>query len=486
MILQGINTSFCSLFVSLVRCEARAMDTTNQNLTADVLVIGFGKGGKTTAHALADAGRRVVLVERDENMYGGTCPNVGCIPTKMLLHYSTSRRLEDEAQEFFAQSIAGVRELTTLFRAGNFEGLNGKPSAMVVTGTARFIDSNTVQVGEGDDALTVTAPTILINTGSEPVVPDIPGVRDSRFRVSSTDLIQRDRLPKRLAIVGGGYLGLEFAGIYRSFGADVTVLESADRLLLREDDDVAGAVCDLLTGDGVSLITGASVTVVSDGTDAATVTYVKDGASVELEVDAFLVAVGRRAAIDELDLTAAGVETTERGAIRVDDELRTSQPHIFALGDVNGGPQFTYVSLDDSRIVLDQLLGDGKRRVSDRVAVPRTLFLNPPLATVGITEAEARKQGLNIKVARENVADIIAMPRAYTVEETRGFMKFIVDSSTDQILGAALLSIDAQEIINLVAIAMRNGITATELRDSIYTHPSSTEALNEVFDHIVA
>lgn len=461
------------------------MDTTNRNLAADVLVIGFGKGGKTAAHVLADAGRRVVLVERDENMYGGTCPNVGCVPTKMLLHYSTSRRLEDEAQEFFAQSVAGVRELTTLFRAGNLEGLNGKPSAMVVTGTARFIDSNTVQVGEGNDALTVTAPTILINTGSEPVLPDIPGVPKSRFRVSSTDLIQQDRLPKRLAIVGGGYLGLEFAGIYRKFGADVTVLESSDRLLRREDDDIADAVSDLLTGDGVSLITGASVTAVTDGTDAATVTYVKDGASVGLEVDAFLVAVGRRAAIGELNLAAAGVETTERGAIRVDDVLRTSQSHIYALGDVNGGPQFTYVSLDDSRIVLDQLLGEGKRRVSDRVAVPQTLFLNPPLATVGITEADARRQGLNIKVARENVADIIAMPRAYTVEETRGLMKFIVDASTDQILGAALLSIDAQEIINLVAIAMRHGISATELRDSIYTHPSSTEALNEVFDHIV-
>lgn len=461
------------------------MDTKTPDLTADVLVVGFGKGGKTAAHALADAGRRVILVERDENMYGGTCPNVGCVPTKMLLHYSTSRRLEDEAQEFFAQSVAGVRELTSLFRAGNFDGLNGKPSAMVVTGTARFVDSATVQVGEGDEALRITAPTILINTGSEPVLPDIPGLRESRYRVSSTDLIQQDRLPQRLAIVGGGYLGLEFAGIYRRFGAEVTVLESADRLLRREDDDVADAVSDLLAGDGVSLIRGASVTAVADGDGVAMLTYLHDGESVELEVDAFLVAVGRRPAIDDLDLAAAGVETTERGAIRVDDLLRTSRSHIFALGDVNGGPQFTYVSLDDARIVLDQLLGSGDRRVSDRVAVPRTLFLNPPLATVGLTESEAREQGLVVKVARQNVADIIAMPRAYTVEETRGLMKFIVDASTDRILGAALLSIDAQEIINVVSLAMRHGVTATELRDSIYTHPSSTEALNEVFDHVI-
>jgi pyruvate/2-oxoglutarate dehydrogenase complex dihydrolipoamide dehydrogenase (E3) component len=169
----------------------------------------------------------------------------------------------------------------------------------------------------------------------------------------------------------------------------------------------------------------------------------------------------------------------------VDEHLRTSQRHILALGDVNGGPQFTYVSLDDARIVLDQLFGSSTRTSTDRVAVPHTLFITPPLATAGLTEREARAHGKPITVSRENVADITAMPRAYTVEETRGVMKFIVDSDTDLILGAAILSIDAQEIINTVTLAMRHGITATELRNSIYTHPSSTEALNEVFDHVI-
>lgn len=455
------------------------------NLTADVLVVGFGKGGKTAAHVLTDAGKRVILVEQSENMYGGTCPNVGCVPTKMLVHYSNARRLEDDAQEYFADSVAGVRKLTSAFRAGNFEDLDGKDTATVITGTARFVDANTVAVGEGEDRITVSAPTILINTGSEPVVPSIPGLAESPHLVSSTDLIQQDRLPGRLVIVGGGYLGLEFAAIYQHFGTQVTVLEAAERLLEREDADIAEVATGILAGEGIQIITGASVVEVRESGATATIVYEKDGQTLTIEAESLLSAIGRRPAISELDLEAAGVRTTARGAIRVDERLRTSQPHIFALGDVNGGPQFTYVALDDARIALDALLGDGTRTTTDRVAIPHTLFMTPPLASVGLTETEARAEGRNIKVARENVADIIAMPRAYTVEETRGVMKFIVDADTDLILGAALLSIDAQELINTVALAIRHDVTATELRNSIYTHPSSTEAFNEVFDKVV-
>jgi pyruvate/2-oxoglutarate dehydrogenase complex dihydrolipoamide dehydrogenase (E3) component len=409
--------------------KLKDMETTTTALRADVLVVGFGKGGKTAAHALSDAGNRVVLIERSADMYGGTCPNVGCVPTKMLVHYSNSRRLSGDAQEFFANSVAGVRALTSAFRAGNFEALDGKDTVTVITGAARFTDPHTVAVGEGDDLITVTAPTILINTGSAPAIPPIPGLAGSTHLVSSTELIRGTSLPDRLVVIGGGYLGLEFAAIYQHFGSRVTVLEAAGRLLPGEDGDIAEAVAEILAGDGIRVITG---------------------------------------------------------AIEVDEYLRTSQPHIYALGDVNGGPQFTYISLDDARIVLDQLVGGGKRTTADRVAVPRTLFITPPLATVGLTEREARAQGRHITVAREKVADIIAMPRAYTVEETRGVMKFIVDADTDLILGAALLSIDAQEIVNTVSLAIRHHITATELRDSIYTHPSSTEALNEVFDKVIS
>jgi pyruvate/2-oxoglutarate dehydrogenase complex dihydrolipoamide dehydrogenase (E3) component len=461
------------------------MEATTTTLSADVLVIGFGKGGKTAAHVLTDAGKRVILVEQSENMYGGTCPNVGCVPTKMLVHFSNAKRVEDDAQQFFANSVAGVRKLTSAFRAGNFEALDGKDTATVITGSASFVDAHTIVVGEGVDRITVTAPTILINTGSEPITPDIPGLADSRHLVTSTELTQSEMLPERLAIVGGGYLGLEFADIYQHFGARVTVLESADRLLGREDEDIAQVATEILAGEGIHLITGARVIDVRDNDITSTIVYEKDGQTLTIEADAVLAATGRRPATSNLNLAAAGVHTTGSGAIEVDERLRTTQPHIFALGDVNGGPQFTYVALDDARIVLDQLLGEGKRRTTDRVAIPHTLFITPPLATAGLTEKEARAEGRNIKVSRENVADIIAMPRAYTVEETRGVMKFIVDADTDLILGAALLSIDAQEIINVVTLAMRHGITATDLRDSIYTHPSSTEAFNEVFDRVV-
>ncbi|WP_329457386.1 FAD-dependent oxidoreductase [Streptomyces sp. NBC_01497] len=461
------------------------METTTTMLSADVLVVGFGKGGKTAAHALTDAGRRVILVEQSENMYGGTCPNVGCVPTKMLVHYSNARRPEDDAQGFFQHSVAGVRELTSAFRAGNFSSLDGKDTATVITGAAHFLDPHTVAVGEGTDRITVTAPTILINTGSEPVVPAIAGLAASPHLVSSTELTQTSNLPERLVVIGGGYLGLEFASIYRHFGTDVTVLEAADRLLPREDEDVAGAVTQILTGDGIRVITGAVVSEVRDTGAVSSVVYEKDGRTHTVEASALLPATGRRAVTSQLRLDAAGVKTAANGSIVVDEHLRTSRPHIFALGDVNGGPQFTYISLDDARIVLDQLLGEGTRTTTDRVAVPHTLFITPPLATVGLTETQARSKGLDFTVARENVADIVAMPRAHTVEETRGLMKFVVDARTDLILGAALLSIDAQEIINTVALAVRHGITATELRNSIYTHPSSTEALNEVFDKVL-
>jgi probable pyridine nucleotide-disulfide oxidoreductase len=461
------------------------MNTTEGTLDAEVLVIGFGKGGKTAAAQLGRLGKRVVVVEQSDRMYGGTCPNVGCVPSKGLVHHSGKRRATDPPREFYARAVGDVQAVREFMRVGNFEGLNALDTVTVIDGRATFVDPHTVRIHAGDKRLTITAETILINTGSEPNMPDIPGLRDGPRTMTSTELIESTVLPDRLAIVGGGYLGVEFAGIYRRFGSQVTVLESQPRILGHEDDDVAAVAEAILVEEGVDILSGARVTEVRDDSAMATIVYEKEGRQQSVVADAILVAAGRRPAIRDLGLEAAGVRVTDRGAIEVDENLRTSQPHIYALGDVNGGPQHTYISLDDSRIVIDQLLGEGRRSTADRVAVPHTVFMTPPLGTVGLTEKQARAAGYRVKVASEPVADIIAMPRAYAVEETRGLMKFVINAETDEILGAALLSIDAQELINIVALAIRHGITATDLRDGIYTHPSSTEAFNEVLGTIV-
>jgi len=461
------------------------MDTTDKTLYADVLVIGFGKGGKVTAATMGDLGKRVVLVEQSDQMYGGTCPNVGCVPTKALVHHSGKRRSDDSVKDFYERSVEHVEALTSLFRSGNFDALNNTDTVTVVTGRATFVDPHTVAVGVGENRLTVVAEKILINTGSEPLIPDIPGLRGSKYALTSTDLIHTADLPERLAILGGGYLGIEFASIYARFGSRVTVFEAAPKILGREDDDVAAVAEDILAGEGIEIITGARVVEIRDGESDATVVFENGGLEHTHEVDAVLAATGRAPATRDLGLDAAGVRTTPHGAVEVDEYLRTSRPHIYALGDVNGGPQYTYISLDDSRIVVDQLVGEGRRSTADRVAIPRTLFMTPPFASVGLTEKEAREAGYLVKITSQPVAEIVAMPRAYAVEETRGIMKFVIDGWTDEILGAALLSIDAQELINTVALAMRHGIKAAQLRDAIYTHPSSTEAFNDVLATVV-
>ncbi|WP_172805768.1 NAD(P)/FAD-dependent oxidoreductase [Brachybacterium sp. P6-10-X1] len=453
-------------------------------LSVDVLVIGWGKGGKTLAATLGAAGTRVAMVEQFDQMHGGTCINIGCVPTKTLVHDAEQRREEDDAQQFWARSVGRRDTVVRSMREVNHAMLADLDAVTLIDGRARFTGERTVEVTGGEDALTVTAPVVVVNTGATPVRPELAGIDSPRVH-DSTSLQHVDPLPGRLVVIGAGPVGLEFASMFAGFGAEVTVANRRERLLPGEDEEVAAEVTDVLEDAGVQILHGASAERIEDGPDAATVVVRHDGDEQRLEAEAVLLATGRRPATEDLGLETAGIDVDARGAIVVDEHLRTSAPGVYAIGDVHGGAQQTYLSLDDFRIVLSQLQGDGRRTTTDRVAVPTTTFLSPPLAAVGLTLDEALAAGHEVLVATQKVASIKAMPRPKTVGDPRGLVMFVVDARSDQILGARLLHVDAQEVINLVALAMRTGTTATQLSSGIWTHPSSAESLNETLGKLV-
>ncbi|WP_193106622.1 NAD(P)/FAD-dependent oxidoreductase [Brachybacterium sp. FME24] len=456
-----------------------AQDTTGTlELTVDVLVIGWGKGGKTLAASLGAAGTRVAMIEQFDTMHGGTCINIGCVPTKTLVHDAEQRREDDDAQQFWARAVARRDTVVGAMRDVNHQMLAGLEAVTLIDGRARFTGERTVQVTGGDDVLTVTAAVVIVNTGATPVRPELPGIDSPRVH-DSTSIQHADPFPSRLVVIGAGPIGLEFASMFAGYGAQVTLVNRRERLLPDEDEDVAAEVTSVLEAAGITVLHEASAQRFEDGPDAATVVVGVGDQERRVEAEAVLLATGRRPATDGLGLEAAGIDVDERGAIVVDEHLATSAQGVYAIGDVHGGAQQTYLSLDDHRIVLSQLQGDGSRATTDRVAVPTTTFLTPPLAAVGLTATQALAEGRNVLVASQKVAAIKAMPRPKAVGDPRGIVSFVVDAETDQILGARLFHVDAQEVINLVALAMRTGTTATQLRNGIWTHPASTESLNE-------
>lgn len=454
-------------------------------LDVDLAVIGFGKGGKTLAAALAKAGKRVAMIEQSAQMYGGTCINIGCVPTKALVYRGEHPELlgdQVDGGARWAAAVGQTSELTALLRAKNFAMLDTPDTATVITGRASFIDDHTLRVIAGGDRLKVHAETIVINTGAVPALPEIPGLRESTRVVTSTELLSRQEKPKRMLVLGGGYIGVEFASMQASFGTEVILLHRREHILPAEDEDTSDRVAALLAEQGVQIVTEAAVTRVGDTADGVSVDYtIADGTTQSVHGDLVLAALGRRPMTDGLGLEDVGIETDHRGAVKVDEHLRSSLQHVFAIGDVNGGQQHTYISLDDYRIVLDQLTGAGTRSTADRVAVPHVIFTTPPLARVGLTEREARRTGRPVHTATREVEAMATVPRARIVGDTRGVMKAVTDATSGEVLGVTILAYDSHETINTVAVAMRLGATAQQLRDGIYTHPSMTEALNDLF-----
>lgn len=454
----------------------------------DAIIIGFGKGGKTLVADFADRGWTVAMIERSEEMYGGTCINVGCIPTKALVHlseiseYCRPSAFSEQAAEY-RQAIVAKNQITAFLRKKNFDNLDQKSNVTIYTGIASFVSSTIIRIKAGNEIREIESGRIFINTGSSTVIPDIPGMNASKRVYTSTSIMELETLPAHLVIVGGGYVGLEFASIYAGFGSKVTVLETASRLIPREDEDISRAVRDTLEKKGIAFHTDVSVRNVEDKEAETIVKYVnnRDESEVHLPADAVLLATGRKPNTEGLNLEAIGVKLTQRGAVEVDDRLHSSVPGIWALGDVKGGLQFTFISLDDSRIIRDELFGQGLRKTSDRDPVAYSVFIDPPLSRIGLSEEDAVRGGWKIKVAKLPAA---AIPRARTLGKTDGLLKLIVDAETDLILGCTLFCADSSEVINIVALSMRSGQSYTFLRDAIFTHPSMSEALNDLFSLI--
>ena len=439
------------------------------------LIIGFGKGGKTLAAYLAKQGEKVAIVEKSEMMYGGSCINIACIPTKSLI-------VNAEKKIPYAKAFQAKNDLTAFLRAKNFEKLDGLDLATVIPGEASFVSAHQIKVKQRSNTpdLTITADRIFINTGSLPAIPEIPGLASSKKVFTSTSLLDQAGLPDKLIIIGAGFIGLEFADMYAKFGAEVIVLNNNKEFLPKEDKDIADEMYEILSAKGIQIIGGAQITQVSDQQNNQVQVSYKNAENklVQINANAILMATGRKPNIDHLNVDAAGVKLDKKGYVLVDEHLKTSQPHIWAIGDINGGPQFTYISLDDFRIIRGQLFGGDYTSTRQRKQVAFSVFTSPPMSHIGLREKEAIEKGYQIKVVKLAAASI---PRARILNETQGLLKTIVDEKTNKIIGCTLLCVDSSEMINTVQLAMNADLDYQVLRDTIYTHPSMTEAFNDLY-----
>ena len=448
----------------------------------DAVIIGFGKGGKTMAGALGAAGKKVALIEKSDRMYGGTCINVGCIPTKSLVYRAglaaaKGGSFEEKAAAYKA-AMEQKEDLTVRLRGKNYQKLDSNPNITVIDGTASFQSPHVVEVEKDGKTFQVEGEQIFINTGSSAFIPPIEGLKGNPYVYTSEGLLNLTELPSRLVIIGGGYIGVEFSSIYASFGSKVTILQDGDIFLPREDEEIAGAVRESLESRGIRVMTGVKVKALEQAEGKALVA-VDNGKEVQkLEAEAVLVATGRRPNTAGLNLEAAGVEIGPRGGIVTDDSLTTTAPHIYAMGDVRGGLQFTYISLDDFRIVKSKVLGDGSYTLKERGAVPYSVFLIPPFSRVGLSEKEAVEKGYKVKVARLAAA---AIPKAQVLEQPAGLLKAVIDEETGLILGAHLFCQESYEMINMIKLAMDAKVPYQVLGDTIYTHPTMSEAFNDLF-----
>ncbi len=440
--------------------------------TFDAIVIGAGQAGPPLAGRLTDAGQTVAVIER--KYVGGTCVNTGCIPTKTLVASAHAAHLARRGSEYgvgtgdVTVDMARVKARKDKIMLGDRHGveswIEGMDGATLIRGHARFVDPHTVDV----DGERLSAERVFINVGGRAVTPDFPGL-DGIDYLTNTGILELDSVPEHLVIIGGSYIALEFAQMYRRFGAEVTVVEKGPRLTAREDEDVSAAIKDILEAEGITVVldaTGIRFSKRDNGFDVVPRDDAQPIAGTHL-----LLAVGRQPNTDDLDLQKAGVEVDERGFIVVDDQLRTNVEHIWAMGDCNGKGAFTHTSYNDFEIVAANLLDDDPRRVSDRVPT-YALYIDPPLGRAGMTADQVRASGRKALVGKRPMTRV---GRAVEKGETQGFMKVVVDAETQEILGAAILGVGGDEVVHAILDIMTAKEPYTAISRTMHIHPTVSE-----------
>jgi Pyruvate/2-oxoglutarate dehydrogenase complex, dihydrolipoamide dehydrogenase (E3) component, and related enzymes len=455
----------------------------------DAIVIGAGQAGVPLSQALAGAGMRTALVEREH--VGGTCINEGCTPTKTMVASARVAYLARRGADYGVRTgkldidLAKVRErkraIVESFRNGSQGRIEKTKNLELIFAEVEFTGERSLRVRKaGGSEAGLSAEKIFINAGCRPAVPKLEGLGGVPF-LNSTSIMELEQVPEHLIVLGGGYVGLEFGQMFRRFGSRVTIVQSGGQLLGREDPDVAEAVLGIMREDAIEVLLNAEAKGVGGGKGEVRVAAESKGRTAEISGSHLLVAAGRVPNTDRLNLGVAGIASDERGFIRTNDKLETNVAGVYALGDIKGGPAFTHISYDDFRIIRTNLIEKGSAAIAGRL-VPYTVFIDPQLGRVGMSESEAREQGRPLRVAKMPMNYVA---RALEMDESRGFMKAVVDAKTDQILGAAVLGIEGGEIMSQLQIAMMGKLPYTALKDGVFAHPTLAESLNNLFGHFV-
>jgi pyruvate/2-oxoglutarate dehydrogenase complex dihydrolipoamide dehydrogenase (E3) component len=455
----------------------------------DLLILGSGAAGKLISWTLAKKGMKTAVVER--KYVGGACPNIACLPSKNIVHSAQVAAFFRRSEEFgitkgdWKIDMTVVRERKRKMVAGLVDlhlDLYKKSGAELVMGTGRFVGPKTIEVATAEGSVRVLlGKHVVVNTGTRASVEAIPGLREAK-PLTHIEALELDRIPEHLLVLGGGFVGLEFAQAMRRFGSRVTVIEHNARLLHREDEDISSAMHELFRDEGIDVLTGARVNrVEGESGKAVKLTAERGGTATVVEGSHVLVAAGRTPNTDGIGLELTGVELTSGGYVKVNERLQTTAQDVWAGGDCAGSPHFTHIAENDFRIITKNILGGN--RVTTGRQVPFTLFTDPEFARIGLSETEAKEKGIAYRLAKIPLSSVL---RARTLSETRGFLKALIDNKSDRILGFAGFGVEAGEIMASVQVAMLAGLPFTTLRDAILTHPTMTEGLVPLFSSVPA